>query len=123
MSMVKKNNISETDASLWATLTKDCQPLTTKVIPPTQNKLPNKIVPNYIFSPVIDLHGTTVHDAFKKVDQQLHQAHQIGWKRITIITGKSGPISSEFEEWIKHRSEIQKSKSKDGGSWEIWLKK
>ena len=122
--MSKKNIISETDASLWAQLTRSITPMNDKHIAPIIPKLPGRITPNYIFKPILDLHGQTIHNAFNKVDQQLHQAHEIGWKRITVITGKSGPISSEFEEWVKARSEIKKIQPKnDRGAWVIWIKK
>jgi DNA-nicking Smr family endonuclease len=123
--MTNKRSISEADASLWATLTRSVIPLNTlKSLPPPEHKLPRNIIPNYIFEPILDLHGHTVHEAYNHVDRQIHQAHQIGHDKVTIITGKSGPISSEFAEWVKHRSEIKKSKPKnDGGAWDIWIKR
>ena len=123
--MSNKKHISETDASLWAQLTKDVKPLsTTKPIPPPQQKIPKNIVPNYIFEPNLDLHGYTVQDAFNQVDQQLYQAQQIGQDKVTIITGKSGTISSEFSDWIRYRSDVKKAKPKNnGGAWDIWIKR
>lgn len=49
----------------------------------------------------LDLHGYTVHDAWKKFNTFISHANSSGCKKVTVITGH-GTISFEIMKWCEN---------------------
>lgn len=76
------------------------------------------------YNPVLDLHGVQIHPAYFRVKEHIAEAKIAGHRKLTVITGKSGPINLEFEHWLQDRPDIRKIAVKNGGgAYDIWLKK
>lgn len=74
--------------------------------------------------PLLDLHNLTVRDAHTAALRHLDQAASMGFDHVTIVTGKSGPISTEFPHWLHSRQDVRKTVClNDGGAWQVWLKR
>lgn len=76
----------------------------------------------------IDLHGMTVQQSYHALRQFIAEHSEAGSSDIVVITGKSGQIFQEFQEWCKGIKELRKWEpiidSKGGiGSFRLWLKK
>ena len=77
-----------------------------------------------IFNPVIDLHGLTIQSAYHVVLDHIDTAVSMGWRRLTIITGKSGAINVELPKWVeKVRSVSSVKPMNGGGAYEVCLRK
>ena len=118
-----KRTISDKERQAWRDATKDVEPIDRSTLePPTLAKM--RFKPPEAYDPILDLHHKTVQDAYHSVDHHLSRSNQIGWKRVTVITGRSGPICQEFESWLNGRKDVKKVTPKNGGgAWEIWLRK
>jgi len=71
-----------------------------------------------------DLHGMTVHSAWKKYRSITQDCYYKQVKKITVITGH-GQMSAEFQGWVSAdpyavRCERQNPNT---GSWSVWIKK
>lgn len=76
------------------------------------------------FSTVLDLHGMQIHPAYQRVLEHVTEAKRLGYRKVTVITGKSGPINIEFIHWLQDRPDIQRITAKNGGgAYDVWLKK
>lgn len=76
------------------------------------------------FNPTLDLHGMQIHPAYFQVNDHIKEARRLGLKKVTIITGKSGPINSEFVKWLEDRPEVRQITAKNGGgAYDVWLVK
>lgn len=64
---------------------------------------------------VLDLHGLTVQQAFEEARQFVAKGNEAGFKHVTIITGLSGQIRSEFEQWMKNNPLVRETKMINGG--------
>lgn len=76
----------------------------------------------------LDLHGMTVSEAHGKVNNFVAEHFEAQTENIIIITGKSGQISHEFQDWCKQIRCIRRVEpivdSRGGiGSYRIWFKK
>lgn len=80
--------------------------------------------PHREFSGTLDLHNLTIKDAHSAALSHVDRAALMGLEKVTVITGKSGPISAEFQHWIQGRSNVRRAVPlNDGGAWEVWLRK
>jgi DNA-nicking Smr family endonuclease len=76
------------------------------------------------FAGTLDLHNLTIKDAHVAALAHVDRAALMGMDRVTVITGKSGPISAEFQHWLQGRSNVRRAVPlNDGGAWEVWLRK
>jgi DNA-nicking Smr family endonuclease len=74
--------------------------------------------------PLLDLHNLTIASAHAAALDHIQRCSREGITKVTIVTGKSGPISTEFPHWLHNRSEVRRSAPlNDGGAWEVWLKR
>lgn len=76
----------------------------------------------------LDLHGMTVGHAHGRVNDFIAEHHEAGTESVVIITGKSGQISYEFQDWCKQHRCVRQVEpiidSRGGiGSYRIWFKK
>lgn len=76
----------------------------------------------------LDLHGMTVGHAHGRVNDFIADHYDAGTESAVIITGKSGQISHEFQDWCKQHKCIRRVEpivdSRGGvGSYRIWFKK
>lgn len=76
----------------------------------------------------LDLHGLTVSHAHGKVNDFIAEHREAGTESVVIITGKSGQISYEFQDWCKQHKCVRRVEpiidSRGGiGSYRIWFKK
>jgi hypothetical protein len=72
---------------------------------------------------VLDLHGMTVYEAFNRVKSFVQDAYLADVRRVTIITGKSGVIASEFPLWVE-RYPVQRSELlRGGGAYRVFIVK
>ena len=82
---------------------------------------PKKRLKEILKSPRIDLHGFTVQDAFEYCEQEFTYYSVKGYKKIVVVTGKSGQIRKEFSGWLDtlgYSGEV----SSHGGSFTVYLK-
>lgn len=71
----------------------------------------------------LDLHGFTVHQAWKETNKFIIESYFLGHKNIVIICGH-GLIKQEIEEWFKLHKKVQSFKPlRNGGSYTIRLVK
>lgn len=71
-----------------------------------------------------DLHGMTVHTAWKYYRDVTQRCYQKNIKKITVITGH-GIMSAEFQGWVSadpFASRCQRD-NPNTGSWTVWIKK
>ena len=94
--------------------------------PATPAELPNKRVNvrDHSFRKTIDLHGMTLHDAYRKVQEYFDKAYDNREKTVIVITGRSGNIVEEFPCWANSHPKVKKIEMKSNkGSWKVWLEK
>lgn len=113
------------ERDLWSRVTKGIRPLDQAPVTPSEG-LPHIRVSeprNLNYSPRMDLHGVTVHDAFGMVQDHIYQGVQNGYKRLTIITGRSGQINQELPRWLERNPRVRSvTQLPNGGSWEVMIK-
>ena len=82
-------------------------------------------VPSKISKPsrTLDLHGKTVMDAFLDVRSFIEDAMLANARSATIITGKSGLIRAEFENWLENLPVVRYEELNGGGAFKLYLKK
>lgn len=56
----------------------------------------------------LDLHGMTIQEAFHRFAQFVEAHVEAGSNSVVIITGKSGQISKEFQDWCRRNPKIKK---------------
>lgn len=111
--------LTKNDIGLWRAYTNNVVPLGQPIPPSNIRRVPIQVY----WHPVLDLHGMTVHDAWKKCRDHIEQAKLNKQKKITVITGRSGQISEEFGKWIGEWGYSLRTKSQNGGGcWFIQLK-
>lgn len=73
---------------------------------------------------MLDLHGYTVNDAFKKFGDTVDHFYHAGYKKLTIVTGH-GEIANEIKVWADNNVHIREIKRQDPnkGSYLCFLKK
>ena len=63
----------------------------------------------------LDLHGLTVQEAYAETLKFLRAAHHARYKHVTIVTGLSGQIKSEFETWVSPLPYVREVTQLNGG--------
>ena len=117
--------LSEEDAALWQSVTKGIRPLGSSPVSPSEGQEHFRVSAprNAEYSPRMDLHGVTIHSAFGMVDEHIYQGVQNGYKKLLIITGKSGQINMELPRWLERNPRVRSVKQlANGGSWEITIR-
>ena len=118
-------HLTPADQAIWSQVTKDVRPLGQAPVAPSEG-LPCITVSeprSPVYSPRMDLHGVTVHEAFGMVQDHIYQGAQNGYKRLTIITGRSGQINQELPRWLERNSYVRSvTQLPNGGSWEVTIK-
>jgi DNA-nicking Smr family endonuclease len=118
-------NLTPQDQAIWDQVTKDVIPLDNRPEKPCENLARLRVAePRSVpFSPRMDLHGATIHDAFGRVQEHIYQGSQNGYKRLIIITGRSGQINQELPRWLEKNALVRSVKQlSNGGSWEVTIK-
>jgi DNA-nicking Smr family endonuclease len=71
----------------------------------------------------VDLHGVTIHEAWGVVNDHIYHGVQNGYKKLLIITGRSGQINQELPRWLERNPHVRSvTQMPNGGSWEIAIK-
>lgn len=72
----------------------------------------------------LDLHGLTVHIAWKRFRETTQNSYFKQVKKITVITGH-GAMSAEFQGWVSADPYSVKCERQNPntGSWTVWIKK
>lgn len=110
--------MKDEDKKLWEMFVNGTLRLNT-ITPEKLNSVRCKISP---ISKVLDLHNYSVQDAYFLFGKFIETHYEIASKKITVITGKSGQIRSEFETWAANNKQINAIKLKaNGGSFTIQL--
>lgn len=72
---------------------------------------------------ILDLHGFTVHNAWKELTFFLHEYYYQKNYKVTVICGH-GAMKQEIEQWLKLHPRVKSFKPlKSGGSYEVKLEK
>lgn len=118
-------DLTPIDQALWEQVTRDVTPLGKGSKKPCEG-LPRIKVPEprtSPFDPRMDLHGATIHNAYGMVQEHIYQGSQRGYKKLLIITGRSGQINQELPRWLEKNNLVRSVKQlANGGSWEIAIK-
>ena len=135
--MKKKVLVSSKDKKDWLNFTKNIKGIYNKDLDYlSKNK-------KEYYSKTIDLHGLTIQEANKKVENFIHNCFELGYKKLTIITGKglrskvyNDPYKSEkmnvlkfsVPEFIKNNSllinkisKITQARQADGGDGAFYI--
>jgi len=117
--------LTPTDQAIWKAVTKDVTPLGKAPVRASEG-LPVTTIPaprDQGYDPRLDLHGVTVHKAFGLVQEHIYQGAQRGYKRLLVITGRSGQINQELPRWLEQNTTVRSIKQlSNGGSWEVLIK-
>ena len=72
----------------------------------------------------LDLHGYTIHEAWKRFRQYTHGAYLDGKKSIVVITGH-GAMQGEFQGWCEADPYVTSAKRMDpnAGAFTVKIKK
>jgi DNA-nicking Smr family endonuclease len=72
----------------------------------------------------IDLHGYSVHDAWKKYRSTTQECFFNETKRLTVVTGY-GVMQKEFVTWVANDPYAESAKSLDPnkGAWRVTIRK
>lgn len=104
---LEKNYINEWFPGFIVKLTKTLKPRISKNI-----------------SSTLDLHGLTVHEAYKKCSSFIEDHYYCKSDNIVIITGRSGQINDEFLSWIMLSKYVRLCEQlPNKGSYKLWLLK
>ena len=135
--MKKKNLVSSKDKKDWLNFTKNIKSVYNKDLDIlSQNE-------KEVYSKTLDLHGLSVENANKKVENFINDCFKSGYKKLTIITGKglrskvySNPYKSEkmsvlkfsVPDFIRNNtillnkiSKITQAKRHDGGDGAFYI--
>lgn len=72
----------------------------------------------------IDLHGYTIHDAWKEFNTAIDRAYFDGRRSVVVVTGQ-GLMMREFPTWAHNHTKVREVKQhpKNPGSFSVKLKK
>ena len=118
-------DLTSEDAALWARVTKGIRPLGSSPVSSCEGQEYFEVpTPRSVaYNPRMDLHGATIHEAFGMVNEHIYQGTQNGYKKLLIITGKSGQINLELPRWLERNPSVRSVKQlANGGSWEIAIR-
>lgn len=117
--------LTPSEQDLWGRATQDVTPLGKAPVRAAEG-LPRVRVsePRTMeYDPRLDLHGVTVHEAFGKVQEHIYQGVQNAYRKVMIITGRSGQINQEMPRWLEKNPRVRSVKQMpNGGSWEVAIK-
>lgn len=118
--------LSPTDKALWARLTQGVRRLDGAPTSPIQGKnwLEATTPRQSAYHPSLDLHGLTIHAAHSAVLDHVYQGRQMGYRVLTVISGRSGQINAEMPRWLEGHRDVRSIESMNGGgAWKICLKR
>jgi hypothetical protein len=118
--------LSKDDLEAWKQVTKDVTPLGSAPVSPVEG-LPCVRVsaPRSVeYHPRMDLHGATIHNAYAMVQEHVLKGAMLGYRTLTVISGRSGQINIEMPRWLERNPHVRSVNPKNGGgAWEICLKR
>lgn len=117
--------LTAAERELWARVCQGTRVLGEASVSPTEGQYSMRVSePRTVdYDPRMDLHGVTVHEAFALVQEHVYQGYQQGYKRLTIITGRSGQINQELPRWLERNPRVRSvTQMPNGGSWEVLIK-
>lgn len=118
--------LTPAEQAIWSQVTKGIKPLgeSGANVSLDDQYFKVSVNPAPTFHPTIDLHGLIIQDAFEAVQQHIETGRRLGYKKLTVITGRSGQINLEMPRWFADHPLVRSINSlRGGGAWEIWLKK
>ena len=118
--------LSEEERRIWEQITSGITPLMNSSVLPSEGPVGPKVIARYpsAYDPRLDLHGMKIQEAYHAVMNHLDQGYREGFKKITVISGRSGQINQEIVRWLENNSHVRSINSlRGGGAWEICLKK
>ena len=118
--------LSKADRDIWSRATKDVTPLGQPSLGPVAGHQFAKVsAPRAVeYSPTLDLHGLTIQEAYLVVRDHIENGALLGYKRLTIISGKSGQINVEMPKWAERLPAVRSiTPMNGGGAWEVCLRK
>lgn len=116
--------LSDADRKIWEQATKHVTPLGSNPSPQHLPKISISNIRQNVYDPRIDLHGLTIQDAYTVVLDHITNGALLGYRKLTIISGRSGQINIELPRWAERHSAVRSVDSiNGGGAWEICLKR
>lgn len=118
--------LNKADRDIWSRATKDVNPLGQPRVGPVGGHQFAKVAePRAVeYHPAVDLHGLTIQEAYLVVRDHIENGALLGYKRLTIVSGKSGQINQELPRWAGQISAVRSvTPMNGGGAWEICLKR
>lgn len=102
------------DSALWQAYVKGVTPLRGSKVSDTCAS-PWRFTANPVqAASTLDLHGKTVQEAYQETMAFIDRVKAHG-RSVSIVTGRSGRIRSEFREWLNGISEISRIEELNGG--------
>jgi len=113
--------LSNEEKAQWAAIAKTVTPIDC----PALNSRMARIRAAFIPTPswVLDLHNTTLEDAYRAVLDLLDEAIAYEAPAITVITGKSGQICREFPHWAQRFPIRDIEVLNGGGAFRLTMRK
>lgn len=118
--------LTDDDKRVWRNVTRDIKPLDNRPVSPVEDRPRVRVTaPRSLpYDPVLDLHGLILQDAFQAVQSHIIEGAAQGYRRLTIITGRSGQMNQEMPRWVERNSVVRSINSMNGGgAWEILIKR
>lgn len=118
--------LTKADKDLWKRVTQGVTPLGQPSMGPVEGHQFARVSEPRTgpYDPRLDLHGVTVHMAYGMVLDHVTNGAMQGFKRLTIITGRSGQINVELPRWLEKNANVRSvNQLSNGGSWEVLLKR
>ena len=122
---MSKQPLSESDRLLWQAVTKDVRPLHCAQVTPLPQPLQHAhhVKPRPTPGTTLDLHGATLAAAHEAALAHVDQS-KTTHKHVTIITGKSGAMSTHMPTWLDHLPHVRQVDTlPGGGAFRVWLRK
>lgn len=70
----------------------------------------------------LDLHGYTIHDAWKEYRKTTQEQYWKERKYIIVITG-IGQMNTQFHHWVTNDLYATKYEKMNDGAWKVYIKK
>lgn len=70
----------------------------------------------------LDLHGYTIHDAWKEFRRATQDQYWKDKKYIIVITGM-GAMNMQFHHWVVNDQYASKYEKLNDGAWKVYIKK
>jgi len=122
VTMVKPRELTPEERALWEQVNSTARTIPTNVSLQNQPMIHSPIP--QAWAGTLDLHDLTLAEAHTQTNAHIKHAHQIGQRKIIIITGRSGLIAKEFPTWIQLNPLVTKRAILNGGgAWKLWVKR